>query len=84
MTWSTKCNADGYDEIQSILNVYYPKSPFIIHCVRNIKQLLYEPFSYKEYIIICDNMELMRKKQLGGVRTITTRTIQTLFSYKMY
>ena len=39
----------------------FPKAPSIIDNVRNLKQLLDEPFTYKEYIIICDNRELMRK-----------------------
>ena len=47
MAWNHKFNIDDYDEIQSILNVYYPKAPFIIdNVLRNIKHLLYEPFSF--------------------------------------
>ena len=53
-------NIEEYDELQNVLNSYYPKAPFTIECVKRVSEL-HEPFSYREYIIICDDRGLHRQ-----------------------
>ena len=50
-------NTLEYDELQTLLNDYYPKAPFTIECCKTFADL-HKPFTHEEYIIICDNRGL--------------------------
>ena len=60
MNKNKSLNHEEYDELQIVLNNYYPKAPFTIDCVKTIAEL-HEPFSYREYVIICDIRGLHRQ-----------------------